>query len=265
MNNLDGKTWLQYSFSIWRDIRKTKEESALKHPAMFPTQLTSKLIEIFTKNPGEVILDPFMGSGSTLVSAKKLGRKGIGFEISKEYVKVAKERLKSTQTSLDEQQKKIFQEEIYSIDAHDICKYVKKNSVDLAITSPPYWDILNQKRTADYKEIRNYGESNKDLGNIEGYDTFLGKLQSISKNVFDVLKPGKRFVVVVMDIRKKSKFYPLHMDLTKKMEEIGFELDDIMIWDRQHEYNNMKTLGYPWVFRVNKVHEFIMIYLKPKD
>jgi len=265
MNNLNGKTWLQYSFSIWRDIRKTKEEAALKHPAIFPTQLTSRLIEIFTKDLGEIILDPFMGTGSTLVSAKKLGKKGIGFEISKEYIQIAKERLRSTQTSLDEQQQKIFQEEIYSVDAHNIDKYLDKNSVDLAITSPPYWDILKQKRTADYKEIRNYGESKKDLGNIKEYEDFLTELQNISKKVFNVLKPGKRFVFVVMDIRKKSKFYPFHMDLTKKMEEVGFELDDIIIWDRQHEYNNMKTLGYPWVFRVNKVHEFIMIYLKPKD
>ena len=49
MNNLTGKEWLQNSFSIWRDIRKSKEERALKHPAMFPEQLAGKLIEIYTK------------------------------------------------------------------------------------------------------------------------------------------------------------------------------------------------------------------------
>jgi len=65
-----------------------------------------------------------------------------------------------------------------------------------------------------------------------------------------------------MDIRKKDKFYPLHIDITKIMEDIGFELEEFVIWDRQHEYNNMKTLGYPWVFRFNKVHEFICIFWK---
>ena len=49
------------------------------------------------------------------------------------------------------------------------------------------------------------------------------------------------------------------------MSEIGFELEDIMIWDRQHEYNNMKTLGYPYVFRVNKVHEFMLIFWKREE
>jgi len=44
----------------------------LKHPAMFPTQLTSRLIQIYTKDRGDVILDPFLGSGSTIVSAYRL-------------------------------------------------------------------------------------------------------------------------------------------------------------------------------------------------
>ena len=43
---------------------------------------------------------------------------------------------------------------------------------------------------------------------------------------------------------------------------IGFEIEEFAIWDRQHEYNNMRTLGYPWVFRFNKVHEYICIYWK---
>jgi hypothetical protein len=69
-------------------------------------------------------------------------------------------------------------------------------------------------------------------------------------------------IVIVMDIRKKSDFYPLHMDVTGKMLEIGFALDDIVIWDRRQEYNNLRPLGYPSVFRINKVHEFILIFQK---
>ena len=46
MNNLEGKSWLQNSFSIWRDIGKTNGEKKLKHPAMFPQQLVEKLIKI---------------------------------------------------------------------------------------------------------------------------------------------------------------------------------------------------------------------------
>jgi DNA modification methylase len=93
LNDLDGKTWLKYSISVW-SIAKTPEEAKLSHPAMFPLELCERLIKIYTR-VGDVVLDPFMGSGSVLVAAKKLGRKGIGFEIVPEYVELAKKRLQS--------------------------------------------------------------------------------------------------------------------------------------------------------------------------
>ena len=79
INKLNGKEWLQYSFSIWKDIQKNKEEGALKHPAMFPIMLVERLIDIFTNSKDQVILDPFMGSGFTLIGAQNKGLKGIGF------------------------------------------------------------------------------------------------------------------------------------------------------------------------------------------
>ena len=100
MNNLSGKEWLQNSFTIWRDIRKSKEETKLKHPAMFPQYLVEKLIDIYTKDPGEVILDPFMGSGSTTLAAMNKGKKGIGIELSEEYIQIAKKRVNTYQVDL---------------------------------------------------------------------------------------------------------------------------------------------------------------------
>jgi len=262
MNNLDGKTWLQYSFSIWRDIEKTNGERKLKHPAMFPTQLTSRLIQIYTKDKGEVILDPFLGSGSTIVSAYRLGKKGIGFELSKDYIKLAENRIRDTQLNLTQTPKDLIKPEIHNKTVFEVPKILPENSVDLVITSPPYWDILTMERSADRKEIRKYSDSEEDLGNIHDCNRFMEKLKEAFLGVHKVLKKGKYCIVVVMDIRKKSKFYPFHMDLINKMREIGFELDDIIIWDRQKEYNNMRPLGYPFVFRVNKVHEFILIFRK---
>lgn len=262
MNNLDGKDWLLYSFSIWRDIEKTNEEWKLKHPAMFPTQLTTKLIKIYTKNKGEIILDPFLGSGSTVVSAYKLGKKGIGFELSKEYIKLANNRIKNCQLNASQKKEEVIEPEIYNKTIFDVPNILKENSVDLVITSPPYWNILNAKRSADRKKIRNYGNAKEDLGNIEDYQEFLNKIKDGFEGIYKVLKVRKYCVVIVMDIRKKSKFYPFHIDLINKMQEIGFELDDIIIWDRQKEYNNMRPLGYPFVFRVNKVHEFVLIFRK---
>ncbi|MCE7506966.1 site-specific DNA-methyltransferase [Polynucleobacter sp. IMCC30063] len=264
MNNLTGKEWLQNSFSIWRDVTKTSEERATKHPALFPQLLAEKLIQIYTKNPGEVILDPFLGIGSTLKAAYSLGKQGVGIDLNKEFVKIAKKRVKDIQADLLDIAPEIerFEPKIYTGDSRKLLKHVDEESVDLVVTSPPYWDILNQKRTADSKEIRNYSDSDEDLGNIHNYEEFLENLKQVMTQVYKALKPNKRCCSVVMDLRKKDKFFPLHEDQTRIMREIGFELEEYVIWDRQKEYNNMKTLGYPWVFRFNKVHEFICVYWK---
>ena len=154
--------------------------------------------------------------------------------------------------------------QIYNEDARNLLKYVPPNSVDLCVTSPPYWNILRQSRTADRRKIVYYSDLDKDLGNIPDYEKFLGELKRIFEKVYQVLKSEGYCVVVVMDIRKRNKFYPFHSDLAEKMKEIGFSFEDIIIWDRQHEYSNMRPIGYPYAFRVNKVHEYILIFKKVK-
>lgn len=261
MNNFNGKEWLQNSFSIWRDIRKNREEIKLKHPAIFPIELCEKIINIYTKDYGEVILDPFMGIGSTIMAAQNLLKKGIGIDLSKEFFEITKNRLIQNKERI-KPKNKLIEPDIYLGDSRKILKEIPSNSVDLCINSPPYWDILNRRRTVDKKNNVNYSNSEEDVGNIKDYNNFLDELKKIYSEVYRTLKYNKRCCVVVMDIRKKDKFYPFHIDITKIMEDIGFELEEFVIWDRQHEYNNMKTLGYPWVFRFNKVHEFICIYWK---
>ncbi len=264
MNNLTGKEWLMNSFTIWRDVVKTSEERATKHPALFPQELVEKLIRLYLRDPGSVVMDPFMGIGSTILASMNQGMKGIGFDLSEDFCEIAKERIGKYQNTLDNATE-VLTPDVHNKDSRTISQVVKEKSVDLVVTSPPYWDILNQKRTADGKIIRNYSSDTDDLGNIPDYDEFLADLKNVYTEVYQVMKPGARCIAVVMDIRKKDKFYPLHEDQSRIMREIGFELDEYVIWDRQRDYNNMKTLGYPYVYRFNRVHEFICIYLKPKE
>jgi DNA modification methylase len=259
-NELDGKMWTKHSISIWSDIKKSPEEMQLGHPAMFPLQLAQRLLECFTTKKDTLILDPFVGVGTTVIAADRMNKTGIGIELSPQFAEMAKTRLGQRELFAAKPRTS----EIYCDDANNLLKYVKPDSVDMGITSPPYWDILMQKRTADYKAVRHYGDEAQDLGKIADYAEFLDALVKVFKPVFKTLKAGKYCVVVVMDLRKKDKFFPLHSDLASKLsEEVGFIFDDIIIWDRRHEYNNMRPLGYPYVFRVNKAHEFILIFKKP--
>ena len=262
-NSLDGKTWTRNSISIWSDIRKTQEEISLKHPAMFPVALVTRLIECFTKGGDGLIFDPFVGMGTTVLAAKQLGKRGIGTELSEDFAQIANQRVQ--QGNLLDDENKVGEGIVLHANALDLLKYVEKQSVDMVVTSPPYWDILNRNRSADYKEIRHYGNYENDLGSIQSYEEFLQSLQAVFIQVFSAMKPGAYCCVVVMDIRKKEKFYPFHADVASLMQTIGFIYDDLIIWDRRHEYNNMRPLGYPAVFRINKAHEFILIFQKSKS
>ncbi|PKM82808.1 MAG: DNA methyltransferase [Firmicutes bacterium HGW-Firmicutes-13] len=258
-NNLDGKTWIRYSISIWNDISKNAEEIKLKHPAMFPASLSERLLLAFSQKNNRV-LDPFMGTGSTLIAAVKNGRNAAGLDISKEYVELAQKRIESIITDPISKDKL----SIIHDDARNLLNYIEPGSIDICITSPPYWNILKEQRSADKKIIRNYGELEEDLGNIINYQNYLKELNHIFEKVKAVLKPNAYCIVIIMDIRKKNKFYPLHMDLTLELINIGFYLDDLIIWDRRKEYNNLKPLGFPYVFRINKIHEYILIFKNDK-
>ena len=280
LNYLDGKTWSRYSISVW-DIVKTPGEARLGHPAMFPLKLCERLISIYTK-VGDVVLDPFMGSGSVLVSAKKLGRKGIGLDVVPDFVELARKRLKNQRIEIKfstrltdflkdenllEEIRRRLEEvdvtpEVYCADARKLLEYVKPYTVDLCLTSPPYWNVHKRKRTADYKKPKPYSNLKNDLGNIENYGDFMEELAKVFRNVHKTLKTEKRCVIVAMDLRVGKEFIPFHVDLIEMMREIGFTLEDIIIWDRRREYHNLRPLGYPYMFVVNKVHEYILIFRK---
>jgi len=249
-NDLSGKEWLQNSFSIWRNLTKTKEEKDFKHPASFPVSLCEKLIKTFSR-AGSVVLDPFNGIGSTMVAASNLGSYGVGIDLSEEFCNIASNRV-------------INDDDINTItgDSFQELKNIDDRFFDICVTSPPYWDILNMKRSADGKANINYSSENNDLGNIDDYKCFIQSLINVFSEVYRTLKTGGYCIVNVMDIRKKSTFYPLHSDLSTAMQNIGFIYDDLIIWDRQIDYNNMRPLGYPYRFRINKVHEYLLIFIK---
>ncbi len=252
-NLLDGRTWTRYSISVWSDIRKSKEELTLKHPALFPAELPRRVIECFLRPKGRLVLDPFCGLGSTVVAAHQLNRTGVGLDINDSYVEIAARRLGGCEDGC----------RVVCADARDVLAHVDRGTVDLVVTSPPYWDILTRRRSADRKEVRNYGDREDDLGRCTDYGEFLASLGDIFARVREALRPGGYCVVVVMDLRKRKQFYPFHADLAGAMQAAGYLWDDTIVWDRRQEYNNFRPLGYPSVFRVNKAHEYVLIFQKP--
>ncbi|MFA4016868.1 MAG: hypothetical protein RUDDFDWM_001979 [Candidatus Fervidibacterota bacterium] len=278
---LDGKTWLRYSISVWDDIEKSAEERNLRHPAMYPCALVERLMDCYLWHRG-IVLDPFLGSGSTLLAALKKGHSGVGIEIVPDFARMAFRRLQANYPSSlfsDGQQptiRLVTKAEQLSFcadrqtlivvqdDARNLPAYLKDETIDFLMTSPPYWVIHRRPRTADAKESRPYSDIPQDLGNIEHYADFLKELSKIFAAAFHILKSGAYCIVNVMDLRYGSWFIPYHVDILNLLTQQGFRLEDIIIWNRAREYSNLRPLGYPYKFIVNKVHEYLLVFQKPE-
>lgn len=78
--------------------------------------------------------------------------------------------------------------EIINGDSFEILKRLPENHFDICVTSPPYWDILNMKRSADQKDAVNYSNKANDVGNIANYNEFIDTLSTLFSSVNRVLK-----------------------------------------------------------------------------
>ena len=201
-NDLTGSEWLKNSFTIWRDIRRTKEEKQLKHPAMFPEMLAGKLIECYTKEINDskkrsLILDPFCGIGTTVIAATQKNRNSIGIELSKEFVKISKKRLNDVQaqTTLDKSKKAKIKPTIINDRAENVLKNLsdalKKTSRALGSFKKRLTpsEVRNKKAVRKSYYLKNQVKKNSVIKNE---DLIFKRpfLKENSKKIFDII--GKK-------------------------------------------------------------------------
>jgi len=248
INCLSPKEWLKCQLGVWqfnyegRDIRDKNV-----HPATFPISLARKVIELFT-HKGELVLDPFVGSGTTLVSAQDCGRNAVGFDLQKAYIKATESRLtKNTQLFGRSEQIAICD------DAVNIPKYLNSESVSLIFTSPPYANLLNRKRKNKSRRNRNneqlgkieqYSQDPRDLGTMD-LDDYTKAMGDIFEKLLPVLRPKAHCVINVPDMWWENKRITIHVSLIEELRKRGYELRNIVIWDRTNIVNQIGIFGWP--------------------
>jgi len=89
-STISKEEFLAFTKSVWRFPAESAKR--VGHPAPFPIELPRRLIELYTFS-GDIVLDPFVGSGTSALTAAKFGRKYVGYDVSGEYVKIAKSRI----------------------------------------------------------------------------------------------------------------------------------------------------------------------------
>ena len=244
LNEMDAKAWLKFTKTWFVHNPKPRGTKEKLHPAKFPESLIEEFVLFFTKK-GEIVLDPFLGTGSTLVACDTTGRKGVGIELLEKYAAIARGRTSG---------------QVIVGNALDVEKLVYEK-VDFVITSPPYGPMLNKKGLAQEKRAEEnldtkYSDESADLGNIGNYEEFIRQLASVFRNVKKVLKEGKYLVIIIQNYRDGGVYRTLAWDIAKALTG-DYTLVGERMWCQDNKTLYPYGMGYSFVPNVH--HHYCLV------
>ena len=192
----------------------------------------------------DLVLDQFVGGGTTPVEAKLLNRNIIGVDVNEVALARCREKINFEHSGANG---KVY---LYKGDARTL-DFIKDNSIDLICTHPPYADII--KFSEDIEA---------DLSHLKVKD-FLIAMRDVAAESYRVLKKDKFCAVLMGDTRKKGHMIPMSFEVMKLFQSAGFKLKELVI----KEQHNCKATGY---WKTNSVkynflliaHEYLFIFRK---
>ena len=263
LNELAAKDWLKFQKSWFIHNPPPRKKGVLRHPAKFPESLAQEFIEFFTKR-GEVVLDPMVGTGSTLVAALRAGRNSFGIELNPAYAALARQSIETERASLGEiangLQAVIIQGDAATPDI--LFPDHQLPFIDYILTSPPYWDMLRARGAQTQKNRREspeldvyYSDDPQDLGNLANYDEFLARLVEIYAGLKRYLRAKAYLTIIIKNVKKGGKLYPLAWDLGRELGRV-YTLKDEKIWCQDDIRLAPYGLGSAWVS--NTFHHYCL-------
>jgi DNA modification methylase len=250
LNDLSPREWLKFQKSWFVHDPPRRKKDVLRHPGKFPETLAQEFVSFFTKS-GERVLDPMVGTGSTVVACLRAGRHSIGVELNPEYAALAHAVVAQERQALGASAVNL-QAEILTADAANLAG-LELPVFDYVLTSPPYWDMLHargaetqRRRRAEPQLDVTYSGDPADLGNVSDYPEFLTRLVSIYAGLQAHLRPGAYLTIIVKNVKKGGRIYPLAWDLAHALGQV-YTLKDERIWCQDDIRLAPYGLGNAWV------------------
>jgi len=247
-------------------------------PARFRPPLVEACLKLYGANP---VLDPMMGSGTTLIEGSKLDFECYGIDVEDKYVELVKSKFPIRMLDKTVDEKNIQQGDIRQLPFED-------NLFGFIMFSPPYWDAIsthiggaNKRHFSDVrlssvlpqyedspvlKRRCAYSMNPLNIGNIRKYEDYLKEMEKGYRECFRVLENRKFMVVIVKDIRRKHRTIPLGADTIKLCQNLGFDIFDIIINKMYfpsfwivHQVTKANEKGHPQTLRT---HEYVLVFRK---
>lgn len=214
-----------------------------KYRGNWSPYIPRNLILRYTKEE-DTVLDPFLGSGTTLVETKLLKRKGIGIDINPNSIEIAKGNLRFNKNNE-------YHPKIYNLDSRDL-NIIEDNSIDLICAHPPYANIIK------------YSENIEGDLSLLDIDEFLEEISKVANEMFRVLKKDKYCAILIGDTRRNKHIVPLGFEVMQRFVNSGFVLKENII----KEQHNCQATGF-WYKRSIEynflliAHEYLFVFRKP--
>lgn len=260
-NDLDMKNWKESDIntdSLWviNERDKSGKHKNVYHGNFIP-QIPNQLIKRYTKE-SEIVLEPFMGSGTTLFECEKLNRRYIGFDINPEMLEYVNNSMKDESYADN-----FYVSNCNSLDNVQVDENIKEASkklnsplVQFVLMHPPYMDIVK------------FTENENDLSQIDNIDSFIDKFKIICENSLKHLEKNRYFAIVIGDVYKNSEVIPLGfycMDMIKRNFKV--KLKGTIVKNIE---GNRGKLGVGGIWRYRALnsdyyifkHEYIFVFKK---
>jgi 16S rRNA G966 N2-methylase RsmD len=259
-NDIDLNRWREYEHietgTLWNF--KTREKGnghSYDYHGNYIPQLAHQLYTRFTKK-GDVVLDMFLGSGTSAIEAVNMGRRCIGVEIKRDMVDYVEEKF-----SQEERNKMV---KVINGDSSSgtITKHIKatlagleEEKAQFLVLHPPYADIIK------------FSDLEKDLSNYAKTEDFLLQFGNVAKNGYDCLEKGRYAALIIGDKYSDSKLDPLGFKCMEMMNKAGFITKSIIIKNIENTLAKGKDANL-WRYRALSggfyifKHEYVMIFQK---
>jgi len=258
INDLNLNRWKEYddliTDSLW--VMRKRDKSGAHSAGYwgnFIPQIPNQFIRRYTKK-GEWVLDSFLGSGTTLIECKRLGRNGIGIELNDEVIKIAKKNLAKEKNN-NKVKTKVLKGDSRKADLKSELIKLKTDSVQFVLLHPPYWDIIE------------FSKKKSDLSNAKSVEDFLQMFGRVIDNTCGVLDKGRYLAVIIGDKYSDGEWIPLGFYTMQEVMKRGYKLKSTIVknFDTTKGKMNQKELwryralaGGFYIFK----HEYIFLFQK---
>ncbi len=260
-NDIDLNNWKEYSHiktDTWWEFAsrdKSNGHSNEYHGNYIP-QIAQQLYERFTKK-GDIILDMFLGSGTSAIEALNMGRRCIGVELKQQQIETVKNKFSSKEL--------VTEVNLICADSADISvkekiqarlDVMRSDKAQFLVLHPPYDDII---KFSDLKE---------DLSNCENTEKFYELFTQAAQNGYDMLEKGRFAALIIGDKYSEGEIVPLGFECAMRMRQSGFKMKAVIVKNMEGNERAKGKNANLWRYRALNggfyifKHEYIYVFQK---